>query len=71
MSEEEKFFWVKQVATGYLLSCVAVAAVIFSEDRQCWSVRGRLQERGLSSLLAVCSLSVADFQNGVEKKTVL
>ena len=29
--------------------------------------RGRLQERGLSSLLILCSLSVADFQKGLEK----
>ena len=55
VSDEEKFFGVSG-SSCYLLSCVAVAAVIVSEDRQCWSVRGRQQERGISFQLAVCSL---------------
>ena len=33
--------------------------------------RGRRQERGLSSLLAEYSLSVADFQKGLEKIVLL
>ena len=36
--------------------CVAGSSVIFSEDLPCWNVHRIGRERGLSSLLAGCSL---------------
>ena len=33
-----------------------------------WNVRRRGRERGLSSLLAGCSLTCGDFQKGLEEK---
>ena len=49
--------------------CITDSSVIFS-DLPCWSVRRRGRERGLSSLLAGCSLTSGDFQKGREEKVL-
>ena len=48
--------------------CVAGSSIIFNEDLPCWNVRRRGRKRGLSSLVAGCSLPVTTSKKRQKKK---